>query len=178
MVISEKTKLTTYLKFLEKNTQEQDALFNDMLIPVTSFFRDPKFFQTVTQSVFPAILNNKPVADSIRIWVAGCSTGEEVYSFAISLHQFLEKISGRQIQIFASDISEVAITKARIGSYRSTDLKDIPDSILKNYFTKNAGGYQVNKQIRDMCVFAVHDFLIWSPEYLLNLCFGNYQSLL
>jgi PAS domain S-box-containing protein len=169
MVISGKEKLPAYLKFLEKNTQEQDALFNDMLIPVTSFFRDPKIFQTVTQSVFPAILKNKPATDPIRIWVAGCSTGEEVYSFAISLHQFLEKISGRQIQIFASDISEAAIAKARIGSYRSADLKNIPDAILKNYFTKNTGGYQVNKQIRDMCVFAIHDFLKDPPFAKMDL---------
>ncbi|MEO9257409.1 MAG: chemotaxis protein CheB, partial [Crocinitomicaceae bacterium] len=169
MVISGKEKLPAYLKFLEKNTQEQDALFNDMLIPVTSFFRDPKIFQTVTQSVFPAILKNKPATDPIRIWVAGCSTGEEVYSFAISLHQFLEKISGRQIQIFASDISEAAIAKARVGSYRSADLKNIPDAILKNYFTKNTGGYQVNKQIRDMCVFAIHDFLKDPPFAKMDL---------
>ncbi len=169
MVISGKVKLGAYLKFLEKNTQEQDALFNDMLIPVTSFFRDPKIFQTVTQNVFPSILKNKPTADPIRIWVAGCSTGEEVYSLTISLHQFLEKISGRQIQIFASDISESAIAKARIGEYRSGDIKNIPDSILKNYFTKNGGSYQVNKQIRDMCVFAIHDFLKDPPFAKMDL---------
>ncbi len=169
MVITEKPKLAAYLKFLEKNTAEQGALFNDMLIPVTSFFRDPKIFQTVTQNVFPAVLKNKPSADPIRIWVAGCSTGEEVYSLAISLHQFLEKISGRQIQIFASDISEAAIAKARTGIYRSTDLKNIPETILKNYFTKNGGGYQVNKQIRDMCVFAIHDFLKDPPFAKMDL---------
>jgi PAS domain S-box-containing protein len=169
MVISGKEKLRIYLKFLEKNPQEQSALFNDMLIPVTSFFRDPKIFQTVTQNVFPAVLKNKPSADPIRIWVAGCSTGEEVYSLAISLHLFLEKISGRQIQIFASDISEAAIAKARIGLYRSADIKNIPDTILKNYFTKNIGGYQVNKQIRDMCVFAIHDFLKDPPFAKMDL---------
>ncbi len=169
MVISGKAKLTAYLKFLEKNTEEQDSLFNDMLIPVTSFFRDPKVFQTITENVFPAILKNKPSPEPVRIWVAACSTGEEVYSLAIILHQFLEKISGRQIQIFASDISESAIAKARMGCYNNGDLKNIPGSVLKNYFTKNSDGYQVNKQIRDMCVFAVHNFLKDPPFAKMDL---------
>ncbi len=169
MVISGKAKLTAYLKFLEKNTEEQDSLFNDMLIPVTSFFRDPKVFQTITENVFPAILKNKPSPEPVRIWVAACSTGEEVYSLAIILHQFLEKISGRQIQIFASDISESAIAKARMGCYNNGDLKNIPGSVLKNYFTKNSHGYQVNKQIRDMCVFAVHNFLKDPPFAKMDL---------
>jgi two-component system CheB/CheR fusion protein len=169
MVISEKIKLDGYLKFLIKNPAEQDALFHDMLIPVTSFFRDSKIFQTITQTVFPALLKNKSVADPIRIWVAGCSTGEEVYSLAISLHQFLEKISGRQIQIFASDISESAVAKARTGIYRAVDVKNVPDSILKNYFAKTSGGYQVNRQIREMCVFAIHDFLKDPPFAKMDL---------
>ena len=169
MIISEKGNLSKYLTFLSTDKNEQDALFHDMLIPVTSFFRDPKIFQTIKETVFPVLLNNKFVSEPIRIWVAGCSTGEEVYSLAISLHQFLEKLSGRQIQIFASDISESAIVKARIGTYRNADVKNIPDSTLVNYFTKNSEGYQVNKQIRDMCVFAVHDFLKDPPFAKMDL---------
>jgi two-component system CheB/CheR fusion protein len=169
MVICEKQKLGTYLKFLIKSTDEQDFLFHDMLIPVTSFFRDPKTFQTISHTVFPVMLKQKTATDPIRMWVAGCSTGEEVYSLAISLHQFLEKISGRQIQIFASDISESAIAKARLGIYRNVDVKNVPDSLLKNYFTKGNGVYQVNRQIRDMCVFAIHDFLKDPPFAKMDL---------
>jgi two-component system CheB/CheR fusion protein len=169
MVITEKEKLTDYLKFVDKETTEQNALFNDMLIQVTSFFRDPKTFQAISQTVFPALLKNKSVTDQIRIWVAGCSTGEEAYSLAILLHQYLEKTSGHQIQIFASDISETAIAKARIGTYHVSELKNVPDSVLKNYFTKYSGGYQVNKQIREMCVFAVHDFLKDPPFAKMDL---------
>jgi len=159
MLITENIELVNYLNFLKENTTEQDDLFHDMLIPVTSFFRDSKIFESVSQLIFPVLLKNKSISDPIRIWVAGCSTGEEAYSLAISLHQYLEKISGRQIQIFASDISEIVISKARVGIYRNVDVKNVPHSILKNYFTKTNGGYQVNKTIREMCVFAIHDFL-------------------
>jgi two-component system CheB/CheR fusion protein len=169
MVICEKADLAAYLKYLQKNQTEQDALFNDMLIPVTSFFRDAKIFQTISLRLFPELLVNKSAADPIRIWIAGCSTGEEVYSLAISLHQFLEKVSGRQIQIFASDISESAIAKARIGCYRDSDVKNIPELTLKNYFTKSGNGHQVNQQIREMCVFAVHDFLKDPPFAKMDL---------
>ncbi|MDI1232773.1 MAG: chemotaxis protein CheB [bacterium] len=169
MVICEKNTLGDYLKFLKKNHEEQIFLFHDMLISVTAFFRDPKVFQNLKQFVFPALLKNKAVADPFRIWVTGCSTGEEVYTLAISLHQFLEKISGRQIQIFASDISEPSIVKARIGAYTNVELKNVSDHLLKNYFTKSSGGYQVNRQIRDMCVFAVHDMLKDPPFAKMDL---------
>ncbi len=169
MVMCGKDKLIDYLNLLNADKKEQDALFHDMLIPVTSFFRDPKIFQTIKENVFPSLLHHKSVSDPLRIWVAGCSTGEEVYSYAISLHQFLEKLSGRQIQIFASDISESAIAKARIGIYRNVDLKNIPNSILESYFTKNGDCYQVNKEIRDMCVFAIHDFIKDPPFAKMDL---------
>ncbi|MEO8147791.1 MAG: CheR family methyltransferase [Bacteroidia bacterium] len=170
MAINKKEKLVEYLKFLRNDKAEQDALFQDVLIPVTSFFRDPKTFQAVTETVFPALLKNKSTGNTIRIWVAGCSTGEEVYSLTIALHEFLGKnLPGMQIQIFASDISEPAITKARSGIYHKSELENVSDTILKKYFTKNNGGYQVNRQVRDMCVFAIHNFLKDPPFAKMDL---------
>ncbi len=160
LAISKKEKLEDYLRFLRSDKDEQDKLYNDMLIPVTAFFRDPEIFQAIKEKVFPEILMNKLLSDPIRIWVAGCSTGAEAYSLAITLHESSgKKLSGKLIQIFASDISEPAIAKARTGTYFKSEVKNVSDSILKKYFVNVSEGYQVNRQIRDMCVFAHHDFL-------------------
>ncbi|MBA2613589.1 MAG: histidine kinase, partial [Bacteroidetes bacterium] len=160
MEMSKKEKLSDYLKILTKDKIEQDNLFQDMLIPVTSFFRDPEIFEAIGEKVFSTFFKNKSATEPIRIWVAGCSTGEEAYSFAISLHEHLgKKILGRQVQIFASDISESAISKARLGIYSKAELKNVSDEQIKKYFKKTDGGYQVDREIRDMCVFAVHNFL-------------------
>ena len=147
-----------YLKYLRENTPEQDALYQDLLIPVTSFFRDPKVFDNLCESVFPNIIKSKTVGEPIRVWVAGCSTGQEAYSIAICLKEFL---SGKpeKVQIFATDISEPAIAKARAGIYSKSEVEGIATHRLQEFFTMTHGSYQVNKQVRDMCVFAVHSFL-------------------
>jgi two-component system CheB/CheR fusion protein len=170
MTISKKEKLTDYLQLLRHNKAELNILFHDLLIPVTSFFRDTRIFQTLNETVFPALITDKSATDPIRIWVAGCSTGDEAYSLAISLFEFLgKKSSGRQIQIFGSDISEVVLAKARAGIYHSAELKNVSEKILKKYFTKTTGGYQVSAQIRDICVFAVHNFLKDPPFAKMDL---------
>lgn len=175
IAIVKKKNLSDYLKFLRTDIAEQDALFQDILIPVTSFFRDPKTFHTLTEKVFPSILKNKNPDVPIRIWIAGCSTGEEVYSIAICLHEFLEAnpASNRErntrFQIFASDISEKAIKKAQSGVYTKADVEMVSAARLENYFTKNNGGYEVGKTIRDMCVFAPHNFLKDPPFAKLDL---------
>ncbi len=174
IAIVKKKNLTNYLKFLRTNLAERDALFQDMLIPVTSFFRDPKTFQALTETVFPAILKNKNPDAPIRMWIAGCSTGEEVYSIAICLQEFLGENADSyrdriKIQIFASDISEKAIKKARSGVYTEADVEMLSASQLENYFTKNSGGYEVKKLIRDMCVFAPHNFLKDPPFAKMDL---------
>jgi two-component system CheB/CheR fusion protein len=172
--IVKKKNLTNYLKFLRTDIAEQNALFQDMLIPVTSFFRDPKTFQTLTETVFPSILENKNPDAPIRMWIAGCSTGEEVYSIAICLQEFLGANSDSyrdrtRIQLFASDISEKAIKKARSGVYTEADVEMLSASQLENYFTKNNGGYEVSKGIRDICVFAPHNFLKDPPFAKMDL---------
>ncbi|MEP7266388.1 MAG: chemotaxis protein CheB [Saprospiraceae bacterium] len=178
MAIVKKKYTADYLKFLRTDKAEQDALFQDLLIPVTSFFRDPKTFKTLSDTVFPALLKNKSSDESFRVWIVGCSTGEEAFSIAICLHEFLgahsplpmgESLGLRRIQIFASDISEKAIKKARAAVYSKTDVEKLSATQLKNYFRKNNGGYEVNKLIRDMCVFAPHNFLKDPPFAKMDL---------
>ena len=158
MVVNKNEEPADYLKFLRGSTAEQDLLYQDMLIPVTSFFRDKKVYENLCNHVFPAIIKNKIPGEITRVWVAGCSTGQEVYSFAMCFNEFLGD-NHERIQIFGTDLSEPAILKARTGTYEKAELDSISPQRLKEYFTKNNGGYQVNKSIRDMCVFAHHNFL-------------------
>lgn len=158
MVLNKDKEPASYLNYLRENKGEQDALYQDLLIPVTSFFRDPKVFDNLCESVFPNIIKNKAIGESIRVWVAGCSTGEEAYSIAICLKEFLGD-KNEKVQIFATDISEPAIAKARAGIYSKSEVEGVTTHRLQEFFTKAHGSYQVNKQVRDMCVFAVHNFL-------------------
>ena len=170
IAICQKTSLTDYLKYFRTDKAEQDALFQDILIPVTSFFRDPKSFEVLKATVFPALFKHKSKEEPVRIWVAGCSTGEEAYSIAISLHEFLgEKSSNTKVQLFASDISENAIKKARMGIYAKVEVEKLSEERIKNYFKKNNGSYEVNKLIRDLCVFAPHNFLKDPPFAKMDL---------
>lgn len=162
--------LTEYLQFLRENKTEQEALFNDILIPVTAFFRDPKTFTLLCEKVFPNLVKGKAPTDTIRIWVAGCSTGEEAYSIAICLHEYFnELVLLNKIQIFATDISPVLIAKARSGVYQKKDLAGVSEARLEQFFTKIDGSYQVNKAIRQMCVFACHNFLKDPPFARIDL---------
>ena len=149
-----------YLVFLRENKAEQDALYNDMLISVTHFFRDQESFDLLCTTIFPELIKQKSENDALRIWIAGCATGEEAYSMAICLQELMgDKTAAMKIQVFASDISEIAIVKARAGIYIPTDLEGLSSSRLLQFFTKQDGNYQINKEIRDMCVFAHHNFL-------------------
>jgi two-component system CheB/CheR fusion protein len=170
MALSKITKPEDYLTFLRENKAEQDALYNDMLISVTNFFRDPASFDLLCNTIFPALIKTKTVNDALRIWIAGCATGEEAYSMAICLQEHLgDKAAAMKIQIFATDISETAITKARTGIYRTTDLEGLSQSRVQQFFTKLDGSYQVNKTIRDMCVFAHHNLLKDPPFSKIDL---------
>ncbi len=146
-----------YLKYLRENKAEQDVLFHDLLIPVTSFFRDPATFEHLRETVFPLIAKNKLPDETIRVWVAGCSTGEEAYSVAISFKELLD--DKLRVQIFATDLSELAIAKARNGIYTTREVESVSPQRLQQFFRKINGTYQLNKNIRDMCVFATHNFL-------------------
>jgi len=157
MAINKMEEPIVYLKYLRENKAEQDILYQDLLIPVTSFFRDTSTFDNLCDTVFPNIVKSKPRGERIRVWVAGCSTGEEAYSMAICLREFMA--DNKRVQIFATDLSEPAIAKARAGIYTKRDVESVSSERLNEFFTKTNGNYLVNKSIRDMCVFAVHNFL-------------------
>ena len=124
-----------YLALLESDPAEARALYEDILIHVTAFFRDPMVFDALESKIIPAILKDKPKGAPLRIWVPGCSTGEEVYSIAISALEVLGT-SSRPIQLFGSDLSAPMIDKARAGIYPEAALRDVSDERRRRYFTK------------------------------------------
>jgi two-component system CheB/CheR fusion protein len=160
-----------YAKLLSQNPGEVKALYADLLINVTSFFRDPEAFKALREKAFPKLIENRAPGTPIRVWSIGCSTGEEAYSIAISLLEFLgDKASSTPIQIFGSDISEQAIQKARLGEYPETIVREVSRERLNRYFTKmDGGGYKIAKSIRDICVFSRHDVTTDPPFAKIDL---------
>jgi two-component system, chemotaxis family, CheB/CheR fusion protein len=153
-------RLHEYTRMLRENNNEVNALYQDLLINVTDFFRDPDLFQAVSRKILPAILNNRKSGETLRIWIPGCATGEEAYSFAISVLEFLgTQALTTPIQIFATDLDETAIEKARSGIYVKSALTNVSPQRLSRYFTKIDGSYQVVKALRDICIYAPHDLL-------------------
>ena len=146
-----------YLKRLQADRAEVDALYQDLLINVTSFFRDPATFEYLQNHVLPEILKNHRGNLPVRVWVPGCATGEEAYSIAMLLTEALEQSRATQVQIFATDISKPAIQTAREGRYAQTLTADISAGRLGRFFVKSDRIYQVVKPIRDLCVFALQD---------------------
>lgn len=165
MVLNKFETLSDYTAMLETTPKEVEALYDDFLINVTNFFRDPDFYRTISTEVFPSFIKDKRGPDPIRIWVAGCSTGEEAYSIAISLTEFLEaKQLSLSIQMFASDLDQNAIEKARLGIYPIGALQGVSLYLLKKYFKKINGHYQINKSVRELCVFS-HQNLLKDPPF-------------
>jgi len=149
---------------------EIEKLYNDLLINVTSFFRDPESFESLKKLVFPIICENKSLDLPIRIWVAGCATGEEVYSIAISLLEYLDDYPVKPaIQIFATDISEQAIETARAGVYHHNLLLDVSPERLRRFFISTDGGYQISKLVRELCIFARQNLTSDPPFSRLDL---------
>lgn len=144
-----------YLKYLEESPGEVHALFDDMLISVTNFFRDPEVFETLTEKIFPKLVEQKDTNTPVRIWVPACSSGEEVYSIAIAFLDFLsQRDLNIPIQIFGTDISRSLIEKARTGCYPKDIERDVSENRLRRYFVRSGSQYQISKTIRDFCVFA------------------------
>jgi two-component system CheB/CheR fusion protein len=170
MVLRKINLVSDYVKFLQESTDEIEALFGDLLISVTGFFRDPSAFQTLQKKIFPRLVKNRPDDAPVRIWTCGCSTGEEAYSLAIAISEFMEKSRKRYpVQIFASDINDRGLERARAGLYQENIMLDVPPERLRRYFTKVEGFYQVSKSIRDMCVFARQNVAIDPPFSNLDL---------
>ena len=162
--------LVQYRDFLRNHGGEITELFNDILIHVTEFFRDPNVFRILKKKFIRRLLRNKGPEDPIRIWVPGCSTGEEVYSIAIVLAEVMDGDKPhRGVQIFGTDINEKALEKARAGVY-SEDIKSrVSAERLRRFFSRINGGYRVNKTIREMCVFARQDVTADAPFSNLDL---------
>ena len=149
-----------YLARLREDPEEARALADDLLITVTSFFRDPEIFQALQQQVLPAMFQEKSAADSVRVWSVGCATGEEAYSLAMLL---VEEASRREvqpkIQVFASDLHKESLAKAREGFYPGDIAVDVSAERLERFFRREDGGYRVNKELREVVVFAPHNLL-------------------
>jgi two-component system, chemotaxis family, CheB/CheR fusion protein len=147
--------LEEYLRLIERNPEEVHALFRDILIHVTNFFREPETFVAFARLVLPELLKGRQGDDPIRIWVPGCSTGEEAYSLAMTLVEFLgDRPEGIPIQVFGTDVSDQVIEAARRGIFDTSIEADVSPERLRRFFTKSDHGYQINKAIRDVCVFA------------------------
>lgn len=168
MVVHNVEDLADYVLLLHGNPAELQALYVDMLINVTSFFREPEAFEFLARKAFPQLTANHPA--TLRIWVPGCSTGEEAYSIAICALEFLSSAqSDIAIQLLATDISEKALEKARRGRYTETELSGVSPERLSRFFTKVDGDYQINKSIREVCVFARQNVIKDPPFSRLDL---------
>ena len=156
-----------YAKFLQKNDQEVELLFKEMLIGVTNFFRDPLMWEELKNEVLPKVLAAYPDGGDLRAWSCGCSTGEEAYSLAMLFREALDTCSepdNYSLQIFASDLDGDAIDRARKGLFSGKITSDVSPERLSRFFIKNDSGYQISKQIREMVIFARHN-VIKDPPY-------------
>jgi two-component system CheB/CheR fusion protein len=159
-----------FIERLRKEPAEIDALLQDLLIGVTNFFRDPAAFEALEREVIPKIFEGKSADDSIRIWVPGCSTGEEAYSIGILLREYAMNRQGLpKLQIFASDIDESALQIARIGRYPASIGRDVPAKRLERYFVREDGTYRISSDLREICLFSAHNLLRDAPFSKLDL---------
>ncbi len=155
MNINRVSELPDYVKLLQRNPQEVESLYRDVLINVTGFFRNPEVFESMRDVVYPKLLLERNISEPLRVWVPGCSTGEEAYSHAISLAEVLSELRVEvPIQIFGTDLSESAIQRARTGFYKESVSSEVSEIRRRRFFHKVPDGYQISKFIRDMCVFA------------------------
>ncbi len=170
MVLSKCETLEAYGRFLRGNDREQDALYADMLINVTSFFRNPEAFEALKSEVFPTLLQPRRQEGPVRVWVAGCSTGQEAYSIAMAYQEFSEhRARAPELQVFATDLNNALLDKARHGLYPRSLVDGVSPARLRRFFVEEEGGYRVNKGLRDQCIFARQDLLSDPPFSRLDL---------
>jgi len=168
-VLNRQPSLQAYASFLRGNTKELGALYSDALIGVTSFFRNPASFAALKQTVFPKLLAEGG-HEPIRVWVLGCSTGQEAYSLAIAYIESAEKYpKARKLQIFATDLNEANLEKARIGFYPKTLGQDVSSERLQRFFVEDENGYRVGKQLRELIVFARQNVMSDPPFSRMDL---------
>ncbi len=162
--------MAMYARYLREHPAEVQVLFKEMLINVTSFFRDPEAFTVLKQDILPKLLADRPTDYVIRIWVAGCSTGEEAYSIAMLLREYMDETHREfKVQIYATDLDDDAIAVARSGSYPPNIAQDVTAERLRRFFVKDEAGYKVKKEIREMMVFATQNVIKDPPFTKLDL---------
>jgi two-component system CheB/CheR fusion protein len=166
MGIHQIAKMSNYVRYLQENSQELDLLFKELLIGVTNFFRDPAAWEQLGSQAIPALLANRSPSHTMRAWVPGCSTGEEAYSLAIAFKEAVEQTKPKgnfALQIFATDLDQDAIAKARQGFFPDNIAADVSPERLGRYFAKEDGGYRVRKEIREMVIFAPQNLIMDPP---------------
>ncbi len=170
MVLNKQTKLDDYAGFLKGNAAELDALYSDVLISVTSFFRNPEAFDSLKRAVFPKLIARPNRDEPIRVWVLGCSTGQEAYSIAMAYVEATENTPrAPKLQVFATDLNDVLLDKARHGLYAKSLAADVAPGRLRRFFVEDQGGYRVSKLLRDMVVFARQNVIADPPFSRMDL---------
>jgi len=170
MTVHNLTDIDTYARFLQKNPAEIHILFRELLINVTSFFRDREAFEALDREALSLLFENKPENYTFRIWVPGCASGEEAYSLAMLLRERMD--TGRQefrVQIYATDIDDDAIATARAGIYPANIASDVSAERLRRFFTKEENGFRIRKEIREMVVFAIQNVIKDPPFTKMDL---------
>ena len=169
LVLTKHETLERYAQFLRGNSRELDALYSDVLISVTSFFRNPDAFDVLQRKVLPALLQQRG-DEPLRFWVLGCSTGQEAYSVAMAFVEAAEKAPRmRTLQVFATDLNEALLDKARHGVYAKSIAQDLSPERLRRFFVEEEGGYRINKALREMVVFARQNVISDPPFSRLDL---------
>jgi two-component system, chemotaxis family, CheB/CheR fusion protein len=158
-----------FLALLRKDSRQIELLFQDLLIGVTQFFRDPESFGALERQVIPKLFEGKSANDSVRVWIPGCSTGEEAYSIAMLLREHMPKSGVAKLQIFASDIDEHALETARLGRYPATIADHVSPERLQRHFVREDGTYRIVSDLREICLFSTHDLLRNAPFSKLDL---------
>lgn len=165
MLLNHIATVKEYTEFLSSNPHEVEALRKDMLIHVTNFFRTPEQFEVLKQSVFPALFKNRSPKRPVNVWIPGCATGEEAYSLAIVIQEFIGKKANRpEVRILGTDIAKDAIEEARKGVYKESITQNVSPARIRKFFTKVNDGYEVKKVLRVMCEFTVHDVTQKPPQ--------------
>ena len=170
MVLNKKKNLGDYAEFLKGNAKELDPLYSDILINVTNFFRNEDAYEVLKRKVFPSLLENPREDESVRVWSLACSTGQEPYSIAMAYTEFCDNIPrAPKLQVFATDINEAVLEKARLGLYSRCQVADLSPQRLKRFFVEEKGGFRVSKPMRDLCVFARQNILSDPPFSRMDL---------
>ena len=170
MAVHKLSNLADYVDYLRREPEELTSLYQEILIGVTQFFREPEAFEVIKTKVLPALLEQRPEGRPLRVWAPGCSTGEEAYSLAMLIHDYKQEVMpGLKIEIFATDINPIAVEKARLGEYPGVIAADVPEPFLKRYFIKQDQTYKLKSEIREMMIFADQNLLKDPPFSKLDL---------